>query len=48
MFLAKDGDESSRWHMVAKEGQIEVLHKVWEWAKWVLTQEELKHILSQR
>jgi hypothetical protein len=31
--------------MVAKEDEIEVLHKLCEWAKEVLTQEELNNML---
>jgi hypothetical protein len=27
--------------MVAEKGQLEVLHKLWEWAKEALTPEEL-------
>jgi len=28
--------------------KIDVLHKPWEWAKKVLTQEELKNVLGER
>jgi hypothetical protein len=30
--------------MAIFRGQVEVLHKMWEWAKEVLTQEELHYI----
>jgi hypothetical protein len=30
--------------MAAENGHIEVLHKLWEWAKEVLAQEELKYM----
>jgi hypothetical protein len=30
--------------MAAVKGRIEVLHKLWEWAKEVLTQEELSNM----
>jgi len=29
--------------MAAEKGQIELLHKLWEWAEEVLTQEELNN-----
>jgi len=31
--------------MAAEKGQIEVLHKLWEFAKWKLTHEELNNII---
>ena len=34
--------------MAAEKGEIDVLHKPWEWAKKVLTQEELKNVLGER
>jgi len=37
MFLAKDRYERTDWHMVLQKGQLEVLHKLFEWAKYVLT-----------
>jgi hypothetical protein len=40
MLLAKDKYERTVWHMATKCGQIVVLHKLWDWAKKVLTQEE--------
>jgi hypothetical protein len=33
LFLDKDEKESSAWHFAAYMGHIEVLHKLWEWAK---------------
>jgi hypothetical protein len=33
------------WHIAAKNGRIEVLNKLSEWAKEVLTQEELKNMI---
>jgi len=41
MFLAKDKFGKTAWHMASEKGQIEVLHKLLEWAKEILTQEEL-------
>ena len=29
--------------MTSENGQIKLLHKLWEWAKEVLTQEELNN-----
>jgi hypothetical protein len=34
--------------MASKKGQIEVLHKLWEWAKKLVTQEELKNMFSAK
>jgi len=42
MFLGKDYFKKTAWHMAAEKDQTEVLHKLWDWAKEVLTQEELK------
>jgi len=33
MFLPKDEYEITAWHIAAENGQIEILHKVLEWAK---------------
>jgi hypothetical protein len=44
MFLAKDKFQMTACHMAVGRGQIEVLHKLWEWAKEVLTQEELNYM----
>jgi hypothetical protein len=41
MFLAEDGSKRTAWHMAAENGQLEVLQTFWEWAKQVLTQDEL-------
>ena len=30
--------------MAAEKGQLEMLHKLWEWAEEVLTQEELNNM----
>jgi len=46
MFLAEDGYGWTAWHMATMKCQIEVLHKLEEWAKEVLTPEELKKICS--
>ena len=42
MFLAKDKYERTAWHMATYNSNIEVLIKLWEWAKNVLTQEHLQ------
>jgi len=45
MFLGKGDFVMTAWHMAVYEGQIEVLQKLWEWAKEVLTQEDLNDML---
>jgi hypothetical protein len=30
IFLAKDVDERTAWHMESEKGQIELLHKLWD------------------
>jgi len=42
MFLDNGAYQRIAWNMAAVKGQVEVLHKIWDWAKEVLTQEELK------
>jgi hypothetical protein len=44
MFLDKDIFERTVWHIAAKGGRIEVLNKLRELAKEVLTQKELKSV----
>jgi ankyrin repeat protein len=44
LLLGKDGNGMTAWHITVKKGQIELLHKLWEWAKEVLTQEELNNM----
>jgi ankyrin repeat protein len=44
MFLNKDEKESTAWHIAAYIGKIELLHKLWEWVKYVLTPEDLKNM----
>jgi len=31
-------------HMASENGKMELLHKLWQWAKKELTQEELKNM----
>ena len=33
MFLGKDGYERTAWSMASEKGQVEILHKLWDWAK---------------
>jgi hypothetical protein len=42
MFLTHDKFKRTSWYKAAKNCRIEVLNKLREWAKEVLTQEELK------
>jgi len=39
MFAAKGKFRMTAWHMAAQNGELEILHKVWKWAKKVLTPE---------
>jgi ankyrin repeat protein len=48
MFLDKDEYQITAWHVAARNGQIEILHKLWDWAKEVLTQKELNKLLLNR
>jgi len=41
MFLAKDEEEMTAWYIAVSWGHIELLHKLWEREKEVLTQEGL-------
>jgi hypothetical protein len=43
MFVDKDEYQMTSWQRVAKEGRIEVLHKLWECAKNLLKREELNN-----
>jgi hypothetical protein len=45
MFSSKNTNENTACYMAKKEGQLELLHKLWEWAKNVQTPEELKGII---
>jgi hypothetical protein len=46
MFLGKDNFNRTAWHMTAKNCQIDLLHKLNDWARNVLTTEELNTIFS--
>jgi len=42
--LSKDEYDQTAWHMAASEGHIEILQKLWEWAKELhLNPEELRN-----
>jgi ankyrin repeat protein len=45
MFSAKDRYGWTAWHVASKKGQIEVLDKLSEWSKEVLTQDEFWDML---
>ena len=45
LLLAQNYVRHTGWLMAAEKGHIEVLDKLWEWAKEVLTQEELNSML---
>jgi hypothetical protein len=42
--LANDNDERTVWHIAAERGNLDVLHKLWDWAKEVLTPQDLKEM----
>jgi hypothetical protein len=42
LFLDKREYGKTACHMVSEKGQIETLHRRWDWTKYLLTQEELK------
>jgi len=44
LLLAQNYDSYTAWHFAAKNGQLELLRKLWEWAKEVLTQEKLNNM----
>jgi hypothetical protein len=44
MILGEDLSSKTARNIVAEKGQIGILHKLWKWAKQVLTQEELKNM----
>jgi hypothetical protein len=44
MFLAKDKYERTVWHVTSEKGPLEILHKLWEWGKVILTQEQLNNM----
>lgn len=41
LFLTNDKLECIAWHVAAHNGNIGILHQLWEWAKELLTQDEL-------
>ena len=44
LFLAKDGDECTAWHMEREKWQTVLLHHLWEFVKAVLAGEELNNM----
>jgi hypothetical protein len=32
------------WHVASEKGPLEILHKLWEWGKVILTQEKLNYM----
>jgi hypothetical protein len=43
--LAEDNNTRTAWYLAVKEGEAEVLDKLWEWAKGVLIKDELNNEL---
>jgi len=48
LFLANDKFEKTAWYMTSEKTQIEKLHKLWDWAKEVITQEVLTNIFLSK
>jgi ankyrin repeat protein len=48
MFLAHDKFEKTAWYIATDNGRIEVLNKLRDWAKEVLTQEKLIYIFLDK
>jgi len=45
LLLAHNYVRNTAWHVAAEKGQLAMLHKLWEWAKYVLTRVELNYTL---
>jgi ankyrin repeat protein len=39
--LKKDKDRQTAWHVAVRRGKVEVLDRLWEWAKEVINRDEL-------
>jgi len=42
LLLGTDERGWTAWHLAAENGNLELLHKLWEWAQEKLTTEEIK------
>jgi len=45
MFFAEYNFRRTAWHIVGINGQLDLLHKLWDWAKEVLTKDKLRKML---
>jgi len=43
LWILRDDNKQTSWHVAAEKGQLQVLHKMWDLAKEVLTPEELNN-----
>ena len=48
MFLDRDESRRTAWPNASEKGQIELLNKLWEWAKDLLISEEIQNIFLAR
>jgi len=44
--LAQDYDRKTTWHVAVEGGKVEILVKLWEWAKEIINTEELNFMFS--
>jgi len=40
VYLSKDSNDQTAWHIAATEGHVAVLEKLWDWAKELLLKPE--------
>jgi hypothetical protein len=45
LLLATDNMGKTAWHVAAENGQLDLLHIIWEWAKENLTTDEMNNKL---
>jgi hypothetical protein len=48
MFLTKNDGGLTVWHAAAWTGNLELLCKLWEWAKQLLTREEIQNMFRTK
>jgi ferredoxin-fold anticodon binding domain-containing protein len=45
LLLARNNRKRTAWHMAAERGKVEILDKLWEWAKEVLKRDDMNNNL---
>jgi len=45
MLFVTDSNGRTAWHLAAENGNVQVLHKLWEWVEKKLTREEINNKL---